>query len=85
MADEKKKKPDAVLSDGREIYVDTTKITRGEWKEYVKSTNADDDDELLARLSGLTVNEVTTLHMLDWVKLRDGVFERIRNPLATTG
>ena len=45
MADETKKKPDAVLSDGREIYVDTTKITRGEWKEYVKSTNADDDDE----------------------------------------
>ena len=85
MADEKKKKPDVVLSDGREIFVDTTKIKRREWKEYVNSTNADDDDELLSRLAGLSIQEVTDLHLLDWVKLRDGVFERIRNPLATIG
>jgi hypothetical protein len=87
MADEKKKiEPDVTLADGREVFIDLSKITVKAWREYVRAeTQPEDDDAMLSKLTGLAPEEIENLSYLDWRKLDKAFAEKIRNPLATTG
>lgn len=74
---------DVVLSDGREIELDLYKITLAEYRSlFDKSQDQAVEDELMCRVSGMTVDELHQLAYPDWRKLTTAFFEKSRNPLA---
>jgi len=59
-------KPDAVLSDGREIFIDTSKVTRAEFIESTKySQSLDDENKTLEKVSGIPIDELLKMTQED--------------------
>lgn len=72
---------DLVLSDGREIFLDMTKITLREFRELFKpSQDKTEEDKTLARVAGLTVEELQALPVPDWRSLAARFFEKAQEP-----
>lgn len=74
---------DHTLPDGREITFDLGKVTRREYSALVEArlTNAQ-DDEIIARAAGLTVDQIGDLSQPEWRRLVRAFFKKAREPLA---
>ena len=74
---------DITLSDGREITFDLNKISIKEYRALFKPEQPDTEEyKLLARVSGLTADEVGNLGYDDWRRFARAFFEKAREPLA---
>ena len=77
-----KKKADLVLSDGREVNFDLTKVTMREWRSMFKDdTPIDKEDEFAAKVGGLTVDEYLDLSLLDNRRFWDAFMKKRREPV----
>lgn len=75
---------DIVLSDGREVTFDLTKISLREYRALFDPTQKQsDEDVILARLSGMDVDEYLDLPYPDWRKLVMAFFTVARQPLSS--
>lgn len=69
------------LSDGREITFDFSKLSLKEYRSlFDKDQTPEKEDEVIARVCGLTTEEYTSLSYQDWKKLLRSFFERSREP-----
>lgn len=74
---------DVTLSDGREIEFDLKAITISEWREiFDPKTTVDDEDGIMARVSGLSVEELRDLSLEDWKRIWHALRRKVREPLA---
>lgn len=74
---------DLVLGDGREIYLNMREITLGEYRSlFDRQQTPEQEDLVLARVAGLTLEEYRTLPLPDWRQLTLRFFEKSREPLA---
>lgn len=74
---------DVALSNGREIDIDLHKITVKEWRDLVSDKgDQEQEDELTARICGLTVDEMLNLPQPDYRKLLQAIVKKAREPLA---
>ena len=75
---------DVVFTDGREVTLDLSKITREEYRTlFDPKQDRVKESEIIARVSGLTFDEVDGgLSMLDWKRLAAAFFKKCREPLA---
>ena len=78
-----KDKHDLVLSDGRGVDFDLSKLKIKEWREYVRSENPqpEDDDAIIAKTCNLTKEEIADLNFIDYRKLIKVFSERTTSPL----
>ena len=75
------KKPDCVLSDGREVFIDLTKVTIAEWRTmFDKDSTTEEGDAILAKCAGL--KDVGKLNVMDYKRVAAAMFKRFREPLA---
>ena len=73
---------DVVLSDGREVTFNLMELTLSEYRSlFDKEQKTEDEDEILARVSGLSVEEYRKLLYPDWKRLTLALFQAFRNPL----
>lgn len=74
---------DLTLRDGRVIVFDLYQVTRAEFVAVAGGKlTPEQDDALLARVSGLTVEEVQALPQPEWRRLALAFFRKAREPLA---
>ena len=74
---------DVVLSNGKEIEIDLHKITVREWRDLVSDKgDQEQEDELTARICGMTVDEMLILPQPDYRKLLQAIVRKAREPLA---
>ena len=74
---------DITLSDGREITFDLNKISIKEYRALFCPEQPDAEEyEFLARVSGLSADEVGSLGFDDWRRFARAFFEKARQPLA---
>ena len=67
----------------KEITINLNAITLREYRAlFDPKQKPDEEDALLSRVCGLTLEEYQTLPYLEWRKLTQKFFERARNPLA---
>jgi hypothetical protein len=76
MADEKK--PDVVLSDGREFNFDLNKMSVKEWRAFVEEITVESEDELVERCAGAETGMIATLGYEDWRAFTKAFYRRIR-------
>ncbi len=77
------KKPDVVLSDGREVTFDLNKLSVREWRELTNLESPmeiERQDEILIRVSGLDC-DLVSLGFADYRKLSDGFWKAATRPL----
>jgi hypothetical protein len=74
---------DLVLSDGRGINFDLTKLKIREWREYVRTEEPqpEDDDAIIAKTCDLTAEEIGDLNFLDYRRLVKAFSDRTTSPL----
>jgi len=79
-----KEKFDLVLSDGRGVNFDLSKLTIKQWREYVRTEKPEpeDDDAIIAKTCGLTADEIGELSFLDYRRLVKAFSDRTTGPLA---
>jgi len=76
------KKPDCVLSDGREIFIDLSKVTIQEWRDmFDAKQKVEAGDAVQSRVAGLTLEELHGLTVNDWKLLNKTMFDVFRQPL----
>ena len=74
---------DITLSDGREITFDLNKITIKEYRALFRVEQPDEEEYAsLAKVSGLTAEEVANLGFKDWRRFARAFFEKASQPLA---
>lgn len=74
---------DVILSDGREITFDMSKVSLREYRAiFDKDQPQEEEDALISRASGLTVDEYLNLPYPEWRKLIMAFFAVARNPLT---
>jgi hypothetical protein len=81
--------PDIVLSDGREIAFDLSRVTMREYNGLFSADQPPDKDaEIIARVAGLSLEEYRamqtsdTLTLMDWKRFHQAFFKKCREPLA---
>lgn len=74
---------DVILSDGREITFDLLKISLSEYRALFDAHQPEEEDAVLARVAGLTVDEYRALPVPDWRALAAAFFRKAREPLET--
>ena len=73
---------DVVLS-GREITFDLEKMTIKEFRELFDNNQPDSKgDEVMARVSGMTVEEIEALSFNEYKKFSKAFFKKAKEPLA---
>ena len=74
---------DLVLTDGRGIDFDLSKLKIKEWREYVRmeKPEPEDDDAIIAKTCELTAEEIGDLSFLDYRRLIKAFSERTTDPL----
>lgn len=73
---------DVTLKD-REIVIDLEKITIKEFRSLFDDKQADEvGDQILARVCGLTVDEISGLSFTEYKRLTKAFFRKAREPLA---
>ncbi len=74
---------DLTMEDGREITLDLNKITLREYRAlFDRLQKPEEEDAVLCRVFGLTLEEYQTLPYPTWRKLTELFFERARSPLS---
>lgn len=75
--------PDFVLSSGKEITFDFTKITVRQWRGLFSTEQTlDEEDAIIASVAGLTVDELLSLPQLEYKRLCKAFLTRGRNPIS---
>jgi hypothetical protein len=70
------------LSDGREIAVDVSTLKVKEWRAFFNpSFSTDEEDKIVSRLSGLSVDQLQDLLRDDFRRLFDKIIELSNRPL----
>lgn len=73
---------DVILSDGREITFNMMELTLSDYRSlFDRSQQPEDEDEILANVAGLSVEEYRNLPYPDWRRLTLAFFEAARRPL----
>lgn len=72
---------DVILSDGRQVNIDLSKITLGDWRELI-GNDQKKSDAILCRVTGLTQKELTSMLYLDSRQLFEALFKKAREPLS---
>ena len=74
---------DITLSDGRQVSYDLSKITIREFRALFKTEQPDSEEwATLAKVTGLTAQEIGDLSYPDYRRLAKGFFEAAKDPLA---
>ena len=78
------KKPDTVLGDGRQIYINKSAITRREWRYLFESDNDpqrdDKEDAILARMTSTTPEYIGSISLNDYQLILRAALERVNAP-----
>ena len=75
--------PDLVLKDGREIEIDLYQLSIGEWRALLRPEQSDEDEyATLAKLTGLTAQEVLEIKQPDYALLIRAVIKKAANPVS---
>ena len=75
--------PDLVLKDGREIEIDLYQLSIGEWRALLRPDQEDEDEyKTLAKLTGLTAEEVVEIKQPDYKLLIQAVIKKAANPVS---
>lgn len=70
------------ISTGEEIPVDVSTLTQKEWRNFFSNTTSgDDDDKVLARLTGKEVKFFDSLTRDDYRRIFDKVVQLANRPL----
>lgn len=73
---------DITLGNGKEIIFDLASLTLKEYRAlYDPAQTKDEEDTIISRISGLTVDEYVNLSILDWKRLTAAFFRKIREPI----
>lgn len=73
---------DFTLSDGNEVVFDLSKITIKEYRAFTKgSLLTDEDDAILARCSGLTVDAIQNLSQYEYRLFMGAFFRKATGPI----
>ena len=73
---------DVKLSDGREIKFDLAAVTVEEFRKMAdKKTPRVEEDRIMAKAAGITVNELVKLPVLDYKRLWKAFFPAFTKPL----
>lgn len=76
------KKPDFITQTGKEVYFDLTKMTYGQWLGLFDPKESDEKSNItVARVSGLTTDELNELGFLEYKKMFNSLLKRAREPL----
>lgn len=74
---------DLVLSDGRQITFDLSRMTIKEYRGLFDSSEDENkSDETVARVAGLTAEELQSLPYPDYKRMANRFFAKCREPLA---
>jgi len=72
-----------VVIGNREVIIDLSKLTIAEFRSlFDKEQKQEDEDEIMARVCGMTAEELRELSYLDYKKLTTAFFKKARDPLA---
>jgi hypothetical protein len=72
---------DVTLKDGREIDIDLSKISIAEYRSlFDPEKKADDGDGIIAKVTGLTEQEIGSLSYTDYKKLAKVFFKKAAEP-----
>jgi hypothetical protein len=77
------KKPDCVLTDGREFRFDLNRMTVREWRLFLSESTAEAEDALIEKCAGLEPGALEALGYDDWMIVTSAFYKRIkdaRNP-----
>ena len=70
------------LSGGKTVTLDMAKITIREYRELLATKDQAEEDGILAKVAGLTVDELLDLPQPDYRRVVDTFFKTAREPLA---
>lgn len=74
---------DITLSNGREITFDLSQMTLREYRGlFDKAQAPEQEDKIIAKVAGLSVDEYLDLPQPDWRKLILSFFKKAREPLS---
>ncbi len=74
---------DIKLADGREITFDLYKISRREFEKlFDKKTTRTDEAVSIARVAGISTDELLDLPLPDWKKVVVAFYKKAQAPLA---
>jgi len=63
-------KPDVTLSDGREVFIDTSKVTRAEFIASTKYTQSlEEENATIEKVSGIALDDLLKLTQEDFQRL----------------
>jgi hypothetical protein len=72
------------LSDGKEVDFDFSKVSRKEYQALFKTSQSDAaGDEVVSRITGLTIEQLDNMSQLDWARLIREMTRRAYNPDPT--
>jgi hypothetical protein len=81
--DEESKKPDLILSDGREVYIDLHQVTRNEWRGIWSISEGEEaTDKSIAKITGIPAEDLGNLPADDYKRLTAALLKKWREPLA---
>ena len=73
-------KPDVVIA-GKEITFDKHKITKKEWRRvWEPSVKDDEENAILAKFAGVTVDFIENMSLNDWQKFTIGAAACVQSP-----
>jgi len=73
---------DVTLSGGKTVILDLGKISIREYRELLNTKDQDQEDGILAKVAGITVEELLSLPQPDYRRVVDTFFKAAREPLA---
>ena len=77
------KKPDCILSDGTQVYIDLNEITIQEWRDIWHPFSSEAaGDASIAKITGMKPESVKKLKALDYKRITDTSAKKFREPLA---
>jgi hypothetical protein len=72
------------LSDGKEVDFDFSKVTRKEYRALFDASQSNEaGDEVVSRITGLTIEQLDNMPQLDWARLIREIVRRANNPDPT--
>lgn len=74
---------DLILGGGREVNFDLSKISEREYRTlFDRGQSIEDEDALIAKVTGLGVEELLDLSKNDFKRIWASFFKKVREPLA---
>lgn len=74
---------DVQLHNGSKIAFDLEAITEAEYRSLFHTTQSlEEEDAILARVSGVPLDKITQLSKGDYKRLWQGFFKKVRDPLS---